>query len=718
MKKLVRIITSLCLVAASTVTTAGAQGKFTYDDIASGRFSARSGGSFRSMNDGEHYTANRMGAIIRYDYATGNPVDTLLDTTTTGLPLFFRSYEFSGDESQIMFTYNSRSLYRRSAFSSYAVYSRATGKLDVIGDELRMAILAPSGDKVAYVKDNNVYIYSITDGSHTAVTTDGKWNHIINGVPDWVYEEEWAIDRTLCWSPDGKRLAWLRTDETHVKEFPFTQFNTADKESNYTSIYSYKYPKAGEQNSFVTLWVYDTTDGSRKQVDVGPELDQYVPFFDWTPDGKLYFFRINRLQNHLEIVLNEADGTQRTIYEEMSPKYIDAISAETITFLDDKRFIVRNETATGWMHLYLYHTEKGLLNPITSGEWEVTNVVAMDNKNIWYISTERSPLQRDFYRIGINGKNKKRLSTADGTWSVSASAGCKYYVANYSTISTPTVSTLHKGDGTLVRVLEDNAALRETIKEINMPLKELFTFTTPEGYTLNGFMTRPADFDPNKKYPVLMTQYSGPGSQEVTDSWFVSWEDALVQEGYIVACVDPRGTGYRGEEFKKLSYGIMGRLETEDQISAAKYLATLPYVDAERIGIYGWSYGGYMALNCILKGADVFKSAISVAPVTSWRYYDSVYTERVNGLPQTNAEGYDEPSPIGYADRLKGNLLLMHGTADDNVHIQNTYNMLSRFVQAGKQLDVMIYPDANHSMVPGGSTHIRKYMIDWCKENL
>ena len=718
MKRFFYALTSLCFVAAATIANTHAQGKFTYDDIARGKFSARSVSSLRSMNDGEHYTVYRSGAIIRYDYATGNPVDTLLDTRTLGLPTTPRSYQFSGDESQIMFTYNSRALYRRSAFSSYAVYSRATGKVDIIGDELRMAVLAPSGDKVAYVKDNNVYIYSLVDGSRTAVTTDGKWNHIINGVPDWVYEEEWAIDRTLCWSPDGERLAWLRTDESHVKEFPFTQFNTADPNSNYTSIYSYKYPKAGEQNSFVTLWVYDTKSGSRKQVDVGPELDQYVPFFDWTPDGKLYFFRINRLQNHLEIVLNEADGTQRTIYEEQSPKYIDAISASTITFLDDKRFIVRNETATGWMHLYLYHTEKGLLNPITSGEWEVTSVVAMDDKNIWYISTERSPLQRDFYRIGINGKNKKRLSTDEGTWRVSASAGCKYYISYYTNLSTPTVVTLHKGDGTPVRVLEDNAALKEYIASIDMPIKEFFTFTTPEGYTLNGYMTRPADFDPTKKYPVLMTQYSGPGSQEVTDSWFVDWEDALVQEGYIVACVDPRGTGYRGEEFKKLSYGIMGRLETEDQISAAKYLASLPYVDGERIGIYGWSYGGFMALNCILKGADVFKSAISVAPVTSWRYYDSVYTERVNGLPQTNAEGYDEPSPIGYADRLKGNLLLMHGTGDDNVHIQNTYNMLNRFVRAGKQLDVMIYPDANHSMVPGGTTHIRKYMVDWCKENL
>ncbi|MBR6813902.1 MAG: DUF4837 family protein, partial [Tidjanibacter sp.] len=421
MKRFFHTLTTLCFVAAATIATTHAQGKFTYDDIARGKFSARSVSSLRSMNDGEHYTVYRSGAIIRYDYATGNPVDTLLDTRTLGLPTTPRSYQFSGDESQIMFTYNSRALYRRSAFSSYAVYSRATGKVDIIGDELRMAVLAPSGDKVAYVKDNNVYIYSLVDGSRTAVTTDGKWNHIINGVPDWVYEEEWAIDRTLCWSPDGERLAWLRTDESHVKEFPFTQFNTADPNSNYTSIYSYKYPKAGEQNSFVTLWVYDTKSGSRKQVDVGPELDQYVPFFDWTPDGKLYFFRINRLQNHLEIVLNEADGSQRTIYEEQSPKYIDAISASTITFLDDKRFIVRNETATGWMHLYLYHTEKGLLNPITSGEWEVTSVVAMDNKNIWYISTERSPLERDFYRIGINGKNKKRLSTDEGTWRVSAS---------------------------------------------------------------------------------------------------------------------------------------------------------------------------------------------------------------------------------------------------------------------------------------------------------
>ncbi len=695
-----------------------AQGKFTYDDIAAGRFAQRSVSGLRSMQDGEHYTVFRGGDIIRYDYATGNPVDTLCRTSTLDLPARPSGYEFSGDEQQILLTYSSRPLYRRSAYSSYALYDRVSGRVSHIGDELRLAVLSPTGEKVAYVKDNNVFIYDIASGQHTTVTTDGEWNHIINGVPDWVYEEEWALDRTLYWSPDGSRIAWLRTDESHVKEFTFTQFLTSDPQANYTQPYTYKYPKAGEANSYVSLWVYDTVSDTKRSVDVGPELDQYVPFFEWTPDGRLYFFRINRLQNHLEVVLNEEDGSQRTIYEERSPKYIDAISLSKITFLDKERFIVSNETQTGWMHLYLYHTERGLLNPITEGEWEVTDVVAMDDKHVWYISTESSPLRRDFYRIGINGRGKERLSDKEGTWRVSASAGCKYYISYFSNLSTPSVVTLHRGDGTPIRVLEDNAALREYIKEINLPIKEFITFTTPQGHTLNGYMTKPADFDPSRKYPVLFTQYSGPGSQDVKDSWYVDWEDALVQEGYIVVDFDPRGTGYRGEEFKKLTYGIMGRLETEDQISAARYIASLPYVDAERIGIYGWSYGGYMALNCILKGADIFKMAIAVAPVTSWRYYDSVYTERVNGLPQDNAEGYDEPSPIGYAANLKGKLLLMHGTGDDNVHVQNSYRMLDQFIKAGKQVDVMIYPDDNHSMVPTGSRYIRRLMVEYCKENL
>ncbi len=427
---------------------------------------------------------------------------------------------------------------------------------------------------------------------------------------------------------------------------------------------------------------------------------------------------MNRLQNHLEVVLDDADG-QKTIYEEQSDKYVDEVSPQTITFLDDsQRFIARNETTSGYYHLYLYDIDKGLLNPITEGDWEVTSLVHADKDRVIYLSNENSPYGNNMYSIKLSGKGKRRMTDKEGTWSVSASSGFKYYIATHTDAATPRTVTLHSGDGKLIRVLEDNAELKKVITEMDLPHKEFITFTTPEGYEIYGYMKRPADFDESKKYPVLFSQYSGPGSREVTDSWGVSWEDVLVQNGYIVAGFDPRGTGGRGEEFKKLTYGQMGLLETQDQIYAAQYMASLPYVDAERIGIYGWSYGGFMALNCILKGNDVFKMAVSVAPVTSWRYYDSIYTERYNGLPADNPEGYDKPSPIGYADRLKGKLLLIHGTGDDNVHVLNAQMMSRKLVEAGKQFDQMIYTDDNHSMIPYGSRHIRKKMIDYCLENL
>jgi dipeptidyl-peptidase-4 len=485
----------------------------------------------------------------------------------------------------------------------------------------------------------------------------------------------------------------------------------------YPELFKYKYPKAGEENSLVSLHLYNLTDGTTTNVSTDYVGDLYIPFFDWTPDGRLYYFVINRLQNDLKVVLRD-EMEQRIIYAEQDERYIDYLSGGTITFLSDSdRFLVMSERS-GYNHLYLSSVSKGGLEPITSGEWNVTQVVCATDKQIWYLSTEGSPLRREFYTIKINGKGKKRLSTTEGTYSISPSAGCKYYISYFSNASTPNTVTLHKGDGKLIATLEDNAKLKEYIAEIGLPQKEFFTFTTPRGDVLNAYIKKPADFDPAKKYPVLLTQYSGPGSQDVRDRWTIDWEDVLVQHGYIVVDCDPRGTGFRSAAFKKSTYGIMGRLETEDQIAFAEYIKTLPYVDGERVGVYGWSYGGFMALNCILKGADTFKMAISVAPVTSWRYYDSVYTERVNGLPQDNAEGYDEPSPIGYAKNLKGKLLLMHGTADDNVHIQNAYAMVHEFVKAGKQIDMMVYTDDNHSMQPYGSVNVRQKMVEYCLENL
>lgn len=693
--------------------TATAQPKFTYADIAAGRFAQKSVGGLRSMNDGEHYTIRENGALYRCAYAKSGEKELLVDFGF--LDGAVADYTFSPDESKILLRIDSRPLYRRSHFSHYAVYDLAKGSVVDVdeSDDVRYALFSPDGEKVAYVKDNNIYINDLRQKFTYPVTDDGEWNHIINGMPDWVYEEEWGIDHAFCWSPDGNHIAFLKSDESEVEEFGFMKYLTG---TPYPELFKYKYPKAGEKNSKVSLHVYDIQQGTTKKVN-RTEGDLYIPFFDWTPDGRLYYYEINRLQNHLDVILCEGEQ-QRVIYTEQNDKYIDGISNSTITFLSDsERFLVQSER-NGYSHLYLSSLSNGELTPVTSGDWNVTEVVCATDKKIWYLSTEGSPLRRELYSVGLNGKGKKRLSTTEGTYRIVPSAGCRYYISYFSNSSTPNTVTLHKGNGKLVDTLESNVELKRYIAEIGLPEKEFFTFVTPRGDTLNAYIKKPSDFNPAKKYPVLLTQYSGPGSQDVRDRWTIDWEDALVQHGYIVVDCDPRGTGFRSAAFKKSTYGIMGRLETEDQIAFAEYVKTLPYVDGARVGVYGWSYGGFMALNCILKGADTFKMAISVAPVTSWRYYDSVYTERVNGLPQTNAEGYDEPSPIGYAANLKGKLLLMHGTADDNVHVQNSYAMVHEFVEAGKQIDMMIYTDDNHSMMPYGKVNVREKMVEYCLENL
>ena len=711
MKRLLTILAGLVAVQIAV-----AQPRFTYDDIADGKFSAKSVSGLRSMADGEHYTVRENGAIYRCSYAESGKKELVVR-----LDIFdgeVHDYTFSPDENKILVRLSSKPLYRRSHYSRYVVYDRQSEEIMAVDEsgDVRWVEFSPKGDKVAYVKDNNLYINDLEQKFTYPLTTDGEWNHIINGMPDWVYEEEWGIDNAFEWSPDGSKIAFLKSDESRVKEFGFMKYLTG---TPYPELFQYKYPKAGEENSAVSLHLFNVADGSTTTVSHNtPQDDLYIPFFDWTPDGRLYYYVINRLQNHLTVLLCEQGGEQRTIYEEKDEKYIDGIGLGTITFLSDSdRFLVLSER-DGYNHLYLSSLSKGELTPVTSGEWNVTEVVCATDKKIWYLSTEGSPLRRELYTIGVNGKNKKRLSTTDGTYRIAPSAGCHYYVSYFSNATTPNTVTLHKGNGKLIDTLESNAELKRYIAEVALPVKEFFTFTTERGDVLNAYIKKPADFDENKKYPVLITQYSGPGSQDVRDRWTIDWEDALVQQGYIVVDCDPRGTGFRSAAFKKSTYGIMGRLETEDQISFARWVAQQSWADAERIGIYGWSYGGFMALNCILKGADVFKMAISVAPVTSWRYYDSVYTERVNGLPQTNAEGYDEPSPIGYAANLKGKLLLMHGTADDNVHVQNTHAMAYEFVKAGKQIDMVMYTDDNHSMVPYGRRNVRQKMVDYCVENL
>lgn len=708
-----RILSAALLLLTATAFAAE---PCSYRDILRIGSLQRSVRGLRSMNDGEHYTTLADGEIRRFAYSTGEPIDVLY-RACDGIEI--GGYEFSEDESAILLSTAHRPVYRRSFTADYflatpsgdeapkALAPQIAGKRD--------AAISPDNRMVGFVADNDLYLVDIRSGEVRRVTDDGERNAVINGATDWVYEEEFAFTRAFEFSPDGSRVAYLRFDESEVPEFEMMRYDG----ELYNRPYKYKYPKAGERNSTVELYVYDIATGERTRIDTGAETDMYIPHIGWTPHGELYFFRENRLQNRFEVLTASADGSSRTIYEETSPRYVERVDEHTVTFLPDgDRFIVRNETESGYMHLYLYSISRGRLRALTSGDWEVTEVVEVTDDRVYYISTETSPLRRNLYSVRLNGKDKRRLTERDGYYTIAPSRGMRYFISYFSSADEPTVVTLHRADGETVRVLEANEALRQAAE--SLPRKEFFTFTTERGDRLNGYMVRPRDFDPQKRYPVLLTQYSGPGSQSVADRWTLGWEDAMALNGYIVVCTDGRGTGFRGEEFKKCTYGQLGRLEVEDQISTARYMASLPYVDPDRIGIYGWSYGGFMALGTALRGGGLFRAAIAVAPVTSWRYYDSIYTEVYNGLPESNAAGYDDNSPINFADGLsdRTRLLIIHGTGDDNVHFQNTVEMVRALNAAGKMFDLAVYPDDNHSMVPHGQVHIRERMIEYCLRNL
>ena len=708
MKKLLFLVTLLLGVAAT------AQNE--YDQILRLRAMNESVRGIRSMADGEHYTTLTKGDIRRFSYALKNEGVSLLPAAARDLSI--TDYSFSSDEQQILLASGYTPIYRHSYTTTYYLVSNGTVEpIMTSAQKPRDARFTPDGRQIIYSDLNNLWAYDIASKKSRQLTTDGAWNEIINGTTDWVYEEEFGLTTAYAISPDSRTVAFLRFDESRVKEFQMMRFDG----KLYNEAFSFKYPKAGDENSVVELWTIDLQSGAKQRIDTGRETDQYIPRIGYTPDGRLWYHRINRRQNVFEMVVIEPSGAQHVAYEERSRQYVERVDDQTITFIDRNRFIVRQESHTGFMHLYLYTVRGGLQGPITRGNWEVTSIVGCDGKRVWYLSTERSPLRRALYSIRLDGKDKRLLTPQEGFYSIAPSVGMKYYISTYSSATTPNRVTISTGEGEEVRTLTDSPLLREELAALKQPTKEFIRFTTERGDTLNAYLIKPADFDPTKRYPVLMTQYSGPGSQSVQDRWSMDWEDALVGKGYIVACADGRGTGFRGEAFKKVTYGRLGQLEVEDQLSFARYLSEQAWVDGDRIGIYGWSYGGFMALGCALKGLGLFKMAIAVAPVTSWRYYDTIYTEIYNNLPQYNAAGYDDNSPINFArmlDDKKTRLLIIHGTADDNVHLQNTIEMTRALNRAGKQYDMMIYPDQNHSMLPNDTRNVRQKMVDYTLQNL
>ena len=703
-----RFILSAVAILCATVATFASTIK--YADIAKLRSSNGAIYGVRSMNDGEHFTIIKGKQIVRCSYA--NRADSLVMYEGD---FAIGSYAFSADEGKLLISdaKSVKPIYRHSATADYYL-AEVGGKARKVLEQVRDVSFSPNGKYLVYSRENNLYLYNVVSEAVTPVTIDGEWNKVINGTSDWVYEEEYGFTRGYAVSPDGAKIAYLRFDESEVPTFEMMRYD----DKLYNKAYSFKYPKAGDKNSLVTLHLYDIASGKSEKVATGENSDQYILNLVWTPAGELSFYRVNRLQNHFELLLRGADGQVRTIYEEKSPTYVERPSSATIHFVDKERFIVSEESTTGYNHLYLHHIKRGRLGAITSGKWQVTSLVAVVGKMLYYTSTERSPLGRDLYVLGLNGKGKRCLTSEGGFNSVEPSQGMRYYLRTRTTATEPNVVTVCKASGEVIDTLVDN---RAKIAERGVWAKREFKqFVTERGDTLNYYIQLPLNFEKGKKYPVLLTQYSGPGSQSVRDRWSLDWEDALPHDGYIVACCDGRGTGFRGEAFKKCTYADLGRKEVEDQLSFARYLARQEFVDAERIGIYGWSYGGFMALNCALHGEGLFRMAIAVAPVTSWRYYDTIYTEIYNGLPQDNPKGYDDNSPLSHAEKLadRTRLLIIHGTADDNVHFQNSMEMCRRLNEKGKQYDMMVYPDQNHSMRPSATTVVRQKMIDYTLENL
>ncbi|MBQ2024170.1 MAG: S9 family peptidase [Alistipes sp.] len=679
-----------------------------YSDIVKLRRANRGIASLCSMNDGVHYTTLEGRSVVRRPYDNRNQADTLFSA-----PFAVASYIFSPDESMILFAdaASVKPIYRHSFTADYQLQYRGGNKKF---EGVRDITFAPNGQMVAYARDNNLYLVNLQNDTTTAITNDGKWNYIINGTSDWVYEEEYGFTQAYAFSPKSDKIAYLRFDESAVECFEMMRFDN----TLYNRAYSFKYPKAGGVNSTVELWVYDIASNTKERIDTGSNSDQYIFNLMWTSSGELCFYRVNRLQNHFEVVLQQKNGTQKVIYNETSPRYVERPNSSTVTFIDKDRFVVLNECKTGWMHLYLHSVKSGEVCALTQGRWEVTSLVGFDGKRLYYLSTERSPLQRDLYSVLLNGKDKRLLTPEGGFNMIAPSKGMKYYVRTFSNATTPNIITVNRNDGTVIDTLADR---RNAVAKAGVLAKREFRkFVTERGDTLNYYIQLPLNYNPQKTYPVLLTQYSGPGSQSVRDRWGADWEDVLTRKGYIVACCDGRGTGFMGEEFKKCTYGDLGRREYEDQLSFARYLATLPYVDGKRMGIYGWSYGGFMALNCAMHGNGLFKMAIAVAPVTSWRYYDTIYTEIYNGLPQDNPKGYDENSPLNHAEKLspRTRLLIIHGTADDNVHFQNSMEMCRRLNDAGKQYDMMVYPDQNHSMLPASTVNVRQKMVEYTLCNL
>lgn len=691
------------------------------------RFYPQTVSSFNSMNDGEFYSILKKENIEKYAFKDGKFISNILTAeqikkANNGQNLKFDDYIFSSDESKLLLVTKKKSIYRHSFTAEYFVYDLKLNTLKPvsINGSQQLATFSPDASKIAFVRDNNIFIKEIVTNKETQITKDGKKNEVINGACDWVYEEEFGFTDAFKWSPDGSYIAYLKFEEGAVRQYDLEFYGEL-----YPEIYKYKYPKAGEDNSIISVHAYDLKTAKTQKMDIGENTDIYIPRIDFTTENdELAIQKLNRLQNQWEILIAKpATGETKLLYTESNKYYIDI--TDNLIFTKDKKSFIFTSEKDGFNHVYMGSKDGKNITQLTKGEYDVESLLGVDQENnkLYIKAAYSSPLNREIFEVNMKNLKMKQLSTKEGFNDAVFSSNFNYFTNTNTTANSAHYISMHNAKGKELYVLEKNDAFKAAMDLYEFSDMTFFKIPTANNIELNASIIKPKDFDPNKKYPVLMYVYGGPGSQTVMNSfgWFnYVWFQMLAQKGYIVVSVDNRGTGFRGEEFKKVTYKQLGKLETRDQINAAKYLARQPYIDGSRIGIFGWSYGGYMSTLCMTKGADYFKTGIAVAPVTNWRYYDNIYTERFMRTPQENADGYDDNSPISHVSKLKGNYLLVHGVTDDNVHVQNSMDLITELVKNNKDFDMIFYPNNDHGIHNGRNTRLHLYtkMTKFIIENL
>lgn len=728
------------MAALITMTVQSFAAKLDLKSITRGEFRAESMASLKPLDDGESYSqvSSDGTKILKYSFKTGKQTGVIFDLNNVRGPKIridrIDGYIFSPDGKRILIQTDTRYIYRRSFTATYYIYEVQNNKMGPlsVGGEQQTPLFSPDGNMIAFVRQNNIFLVKLLyDNAESQVTTDGERNSIINGIPDWVYEEEFSTNRSMVFTADSRQLVWIKYDESKVKEFSFQWFRgsnpTMDEYLTYPGSYAYKYPKAGEDNSKVGVYSFDIKSRKTRQIDVPLDADGYIPRIVMTSDPtKVAVFTMNRHQDDMRIYMaNPLTTLSKLVVQDKVDKYVKQESMCAVTFTD-QHILVPSER-DGYNHIFIYTLNGQLKRQVVKGHFEVTDIYGMDDKtgDVFYAANELGPQDKQVYVSHANGKTE-RLTSKEGQNNATFSRGFRYFINIWSDLNNPPVYTLNDSRGRILHTMIDNKALKEKYQSYGLGTKELFSFTTSEGVKLNGWMVKPADFSPSKRYPVIMFQYGGPGSQQVLNNWNIGaagqgaiLEQYMAQQGYIVACVDNRGTGGRGAEFEKCTYLRLGEKEAFDQVEAALWLGQQPYVDKDRIGMWGWSYGGWNTLMSMSEGRPVFCAGVAVAPPTCWRYYDSVYTERYMRTPKENKSGYDEVNPIARAAKLHGALLICHGLADDNVHFQNTAEYTEALIQADKDFKENIYVNRNHG-ISGGNTrnHLYRQIIQWFDEKL